>query len=25
MPAAKIAGICVIMAGVATLGKGAHR
>ncbi len=25
MPAPKIAGICIIMAGVATLGKGAHR
>ncbi len=25
MPAAKIAGICTIMAGVATLGRGAHR
>jgi drug/metabolite transporter (DMT)-like permease len=25
MPAAKIAGICIIMAGVATLGRGAHR
>jgi drug/metabolite transporter (DMT)-like permease len=25
MPVAKIAGICIIMAGVATLGRGAHR
>jgi multidrug transporter EmrE-like cation transporter len=25
MPTPKIAGICIIMAGVATLGKGAHR
>jgi multidrug transporter EmrE-like cation transporter len=25
MPIAKIAGICIIMAGVATLGRGAHR
>jgi multidrug transporter EmrE-like cation transporter len=25
MPPAKIAGICIIMAGVATLGRGAHR